>query len=56
MQLFYIPPSIQNTSVLNGAVWDMEQVDSGICEIGLLHPLIRTIFVKHGNHKWTAKL
>ena len=22
-------------SVLNGALWDMEQVHSGICEIGL---------------------
>ena len=41
MHLFHIPQcSIQNRnvhiSVLNGALWDMEQVHSGICEIGLL--------------------
>ena len=41
MHLFYIPEcSIQNRnvhiSVLNGASWEMEQVHSGICEIGLL--------------------
>ena len=40
MHLFHIPEySIQNRnvhiSVLNGALWDMEQVHSGICEIGL---------------------
>ena len=40
MHLFHIPQSsIQNRnvhiSVLNGALWDMEQVHSGICEIGL---------------------
>ena len=43
MHLFHIPEcSIQNRnvhiSVLNGAFWDMEQVHSGICEIGLLNP------------------
>ena len=41
MCLFHIPQcSIQNRnvhiSVLNGALWDMEQVHSEICEIGLL--------------------
>ena len=41
MHLFHIPQcSIQNRnvyiSVLNGALWDMEQVQSGICEIGPL--------------------
>ena len=41
MHLLHIPQcSIQNRnvhiSVLNGALWDMEQVHSGICEIGLL--------------------
>ena len=40
MHLFHIPEcSIQNRnvhiSVLNGAFWYMEQVHSGICEIGL---------------------
>ena len=42
MHLFHIPEcSIQNRnvhiSVLNGAFWDMEQVHSGICELGLLY-------------------
>ena len=41
MHPFHIPQcSIQNRnvhiSVLNGVLWDMEQVHSGICEIGLL--------------------
>ena len=41
MHQFHIPEcSIQNrnvhTSVLNEALWDMEQVHSEICEIGLL--------------------
>ena len=41
MHLFYIPQSsIQNRNlhihVLNGALWGMEQVHAGICEIGLL--------------------
>ena len=41
MHLFHIPQcNIQNRnvhiSVLNVALWDMEQVHSGICEIGLL--------------------
>ena len=41
MHLFHIPQcTIQNRnvtiSVLNGALWDMEQVHGGICEIGLL--------------------
>ena len=39
MHLFHIPQcSIQNRnvniSVLNGALWDMEQVHSGICKLG----------------------
>ena len=39
---FHIPQcTIQNRnvhiSVLNGALWDMEQVHYGICEIGLFH-------------------
>ena len=39
MHLFHIPEcSTQNRnvhiSVLNGAFWDMEQVHSGICELG----------------------
>ena len=43
MHLFHIPQcTIQNRnvhiSVLNGALWDMEQVHCGICEIGLLWP------------------
>ena len=42
MQLFHIPQcSIQNRdvhiSVLNGALWDMEQVHSGICKLGQLY-------------------
>ena len=42
MNLFQIPQcSIQNRTVyiyiLNGALLDMEQVHSGICEIGLLN-------------------
>ena len=41
LHLFHIPQSsIQNRnvhiSVLNGGLWGMEQVHSGICEIGLL--------------------
>ena len=41
MHLFHIPQcSIQNRnvhiSVLNGALWDMKQVHSGICELGQL--------------------
>ena len=40
MHLFYIPQcNIQNRnvhiSVLNGAMWDTEQMHCGICEIGL---------------------
>ena len=43
MHLFHIPEcSIQNRnvhiSVLNGAFWDMKQVNSGICELSQLHP------------------
>ena len=43
MHLFHIPQcSIQNRnvhiSVLNGALWDMEQVQPGICELGQLLP------------------
>ena len=42
MYLFLIPQcSIQNRNVhisdLNGALWDMEQVHSGICELGQLY-------------------
>ena len=41
MHLFHIPQRfIENRSVhisvLNGAFWDMEQVHSGICELGQL--------------------
>ena len=41
MHLFHIPQcSIQNRNVhiavLNGALWDLEQVHSGICELGHL--------------------
>ena len=41
MHLFHIPLcSIQNRivhiCVLNGALWDMAQVNSGICELGQL--------------------
>ena len=55
MHLFHIPQcSIQNRnvhiSVLNGALWDMEQVHSGICEIGLLwrYMLFYKLWVVHG--------
>ena len=42
MHLFHIPHCfIQNRnvhiSVLNGALWDMEQMHSGICELGQLY-------------------
>ena len=42
MHLFHISQcTIQNRnvhiSVLNGALWDMEQVHCGVCEIGLSH-------------------
>ena len=50
MHLFHIPQcSIQNRnvhiSVLNGALWDMEQVHSGICEFGelLIHAMISAL-------------
>ena len=44
MHLLHIPQcTIQNSnvhiSVLNGALWDMEQVHYGICEIGLFTAL-----------------
>ena len=44
MHKFHIPQcSIQNRnvhiSVLNGALWDMELVHSGICKIGLMFTL-----------------
>ena len=48
--LYHIPQcSIQNRnvhiSVLNGALWDMEQVPSGICELGQLNAHgIRVLF------------
>ena len=52
MHLFYIPQcNIQNRnvhiSVLNVALWDMEQVHSGICEIVLL---------QHTDHKFGVYL
>ena len=45
MHLFHIPQcTIQNRnvhiSVLNSALWDMEQVHSGICELGQLCAVI----------------
>ena len=45
MRLSHIPQCIiQNRivhiSVLNGVLWDMEQVHYGICETGLLNVLI----------------
>ena len=62
MHLFHIPEcSIQNRnvpiSVLNGAFWDMEQVHSGICKIGLVewHHLIETLWHIYTNrlgHNW----
>ena len=44
MHLFHIPQcSIQNRnvhiSVLNGASWDMEEVHSGVCELGQFNTL-----------------
>ena len=52
MHLFHIPQcSIQNRnvhiSVLNEALWDMEQVHSGINEFGQLDPL-EEISVNYG--------
>ena len=51
--MFHIPQcSIQNRngyiSILNGALWDMEQVHSGICEIDLykMADILLTIFRK----------
>ena len=64
MHLFRIPQcSIQNRnvhiSVLNGALWDMEQVHSGICKLGqlLIHAitsrLVEVIPVsKRGHRRW----
>ena len=51
MHLFHIPEcSIQNRnvhiSVLNGAFWDMEQVHSGIDELGqLIGPLANVAII-----------
>ena len=39
-QFSYIENRNVHISVLNGALWDMEQVHSGICETGLLHAII----------------
>ena len=55
MHLFHIPQcNIQNRnvhiSVLNVALWDMEQVHSGICEIGLFHCLYIEKVVFHQCH------
>ena len=59
MHLFHIPQcSIRNRnvhisvhiSVPNGALWDMEQVYSGICEIGLLQ--YGTLHLSKGLHGW----
>ena len=55
MHQFHIPEcSIQNRnvhiSVLNGALWDVEQVHSEICEIG---PLIWNLF--HFKHSVSAQ-
>ena len=49
MHPFHIPQcTIQNRhvhiSLLNGACWDMEQVDCGIYEIGLLIAIVETLF------------
>ena len=46
MHLFHISKcTIQNktvhTFVLNDALWDMEQVHFGICEVGLLCPIVQ---------------
>ena len=60
MHLFHIPQCpIQNRnvhiSVLNGALWDMEQVHSGICEIGQLMLCCRqmtgaSLLPRNGHH------
>ena len=55
MHLFYIPQCcIQNInmhiSVLNGTLWDMEQVHSGICELGHLFNMVLSI--KWKNLSW----
>ena len=52
MHLSYIPQyTIQNRnvdiSVLNGALWDMEQVHHGICEWG---HLLWVIYVREDNY------
>ena len=57
MQLFHIPQcTIQNRnvhiSVLNGTLWDTDQVHCGICEIGLLQ-LKQNAFSKDLDYKLT---
>ena len=61
MHLFHIPQcSIQNRnvhiSVLNGALWDIEQVHSWIWEIGVLYHIRNKIFVaityRCSNRRW----
>ena len=52
MHLFHTPQcSIQNRnvhiSVLSGALWDMEQVHSGICEIALVCSKLSSNVVRH---------
>ena len=42
-------------SVLNGALWDIEQVHSGMCETGqylttMKHNKVQTLFIKPGMH------
>ena len=62
MHLIHISQcSIQNRnvhiSVLKGALWDMEQVHSGICEIGLLSHIIHQVSVirlKIARHHFTS--
>ena len=61
MHLFHIPQSsIQNRnvhiSVLNGAFWDMEQVHSGICELGQVQGHKGTISNRHAFKFWKSNL
>ena len=61
MHKFHIPQcSIQNRyvhiSVLNGALWDMELVHSGICKIGLMFTLQFEFFFCGQPKKISSKL
>ena len=62
MRLFHIPYcSIQNKnvhiSVLNGALWDMEQVHSGICELGqFFHMIDSDAICLHSQHNGSWNL